>query len=93
VREFGPGRELCVFELPPPEEDEDAFEVRSLWDESDERKGFDDFVRLVFDLCRCRPSEEGWIGKTPTSPDAIIMPFHALDGLSDRSYYPAVSRK
>jgi hypothetical protein len=55
--------------------------------------GLEDFVRLVFDLCRCSPSEDVWMGKIPTSPDAIIMPFHALDGLLDRLVDPADFRR
>lgn len=93
MREFRPGLELCGAELPVPEEADDALEVRSPRGGSEVRKGFDDFVRLVFDLCRCSPSEDVWMGKIPTSPDAIIMPFHALDGLLDRSYEPADFRR
>lgn len=74
VRVFGPDLDVCGVELPVPEEADDALEVRSLWGESGVRKGFEDFVRLVFDLCRCSPSEDVWIGSIPTSLDAIIMP-------------------
>lgn len=84
VRVFGPGLEVCGVEPPVPEELDDALEVRSLLGGSEARKGFDDFVRLVFDLCRCSPSEDVWMGNIPTSPDAIIMPFQALSGLLDR---------
>jgi len=93
VREFRPDLELYGAELPVPEEADDALEVRSPWGGSEVCKGFEDFVRLVFDLCRCSPSEDVWMGKIPTSPDAIIMPFHALDGLLDRSDDPADFRR
>jgi hypothetical protein len=52
VRVFGPGFEVCEVELPVPEVVDDALEVRSLWGGSEVRRGFEDFVRLVFDLCR-----------------------------------------
>jgi hypothetical protein len=93
VRVFGPDLGMCGVELPVPEEADDALEVRSLWGGSEVCKGFEDLVRLVFDLCRCSPSEDVWMGNIPTSPDAIIMPFQALGSLQDRSDDPADSRR
>jgi hypothetical protein len=93
VRELRPCLVLCGAELPVPEEADDALEVWSPRGGSEVRKGFEDFVRLVFDLCRCSPSEDVWMGKIPTSPDAIIMPSHALGGLLDRSDDPADFRR
>lgn len=90
MREFRPGLELCGSELP---EADDALEVRSARGGSEVRKGLEDLVRLLFDLCRCSPSEDVWMGKIPTSPEAIIMPFHTLDGLLDPSDDPADFRR
>jgi hypothetical protein len=64
-----------VDELPVPEEAVEVLELRSLRGGSEARKGFEDLVRLVLDLCRCSPSEVACMGKTPTSPDAIIVSF------------------